>query len=390
MRILLVNTYYYPNMVGGTEQSIKLLAEGLKEKGHDVFVLTGDKKDQSNEVVNGIKIIRLNLKNNLNKGPLKIIRKCLEFDNISIISEVERILDEIKPDIVHTNNLFYLSPVIWKVAKNKNIKVVHTLRDYWGVCPKTTLLNKQGTICERKKSYCKFHMLNYKNFSKYVDIVTSPSKFTLDLYKKNGIFNNCESYVVSNAIDIDYEKYNNVFSIKNDKKDNVINFLFIGTLNIHKGIKFLIESFTSIDNDNIRLIICGDGDLREYIKKISKQDNRVIYKGKVFGEEKENTLLESDVMIVPSIWYEPFGRVVIEGYKYAMPVIASKIGGINELLFDDISIGVKANDNDELRSAIEVFANRENIKKHIENNKKYLSIYEIDTQIDKFESIYCR
>ena len=206
MRILLVNTYYYPTMVGVTEQSIKLLAEGLKNKGHEVFVLTGDRSDIRNEVIEGIKVIRLNLKNNLNKGPLKIIRKCLEFNNFSIVKEVNNIIDEIRPDLIHTNNLFYISPVIWKVANEKGIKTVHTLRDYWGMCPKTTLLTSKTLICTNKNAYCKYHSRNYKKFTKYVNCVTSPSAFTIDLYKKNNMFSNSRKLVISNAIDIDYEK----------------------------------------------------------------------------------------------------------------------------------------------------------------------------------------
>ena len=145
MKILIVNTYYYPNMIGGTEQSIKLLAQGLREKGHDIYVLTGDKQDKQCEEIDGIKVIRLDLSNKSNIAQ-KLLRKALEINNIRIKNTISNILDEIKPDVIHTNNLFYISPIVWKLANERNIKIVHTLRDYWGLCPKTTLLNKNTDI----------------------------------------------------------------------------------------------------------------------------------------------------------------------------------------------------------------------------------------------------
>ena len=60
MKILIVSSYYYPNMLGGTEHSIKLLAEGLKDRGHEVFVISSDKRDNKFEEINGVKVYRIN------------------------------------------------------------------------------------------------------------------------------------------------------------------------------------------------------------------------------------------------------------------------------------------------------------------------------------------
>lgn len=387
MRILIVNTYYYPNMIGGTEQSVKLLAEGLKKQGHEVFVLTGDKDKEEYEVVEGINIIRLDLKNKANFIE-KLLRKGLEFNNFFIKSKVEEIFDKIMPDIVHTNNLFYISPIIWKTAKSRNIKVVHTLRDYWGMCPKTTLLNHNMQICSNKKVLCKVHMKNYINFSRNVDVVTAPSQFTLDLYNKNGIFNESKNIMIPNAIDIDINEHLKIIEKRKLKNSKSIKYLFIGSLHEHKGIEYLIESFRDIKNENISLTICGDGPLKGFVEQSCKKDKRLSYLGSVFKEQKEKVLLDSDIMIVPSIWYEPFGRVVIEAYKYGLPVIACKIGGISELLKDNCSIGLKAGCKNELKNAINYFSKRERIKKYFINLDKILLNYNIDNQINKFEEIY--
>ena len=387
MKILIVNTYYYPNMIGGTEQSIKLLAEGLKGQGHDVYVLTGDQGEKAFEEINGINIIRLDL--NRKKSYIKkIIRKGLEFNNLAIKNKIVEILEEIKPDVVHTNNLFYISPIIWKIAKEKNIKVVHTLRDYWGVCPKTSLLDRRMNICQNKKLLCKIHTSNYLRFSKYVDIVTAPSNFTLNIYSDEGLFKNAKKTMVPNAIDINLIEHLKCIEERNKYDSDEIRYLFIGSLHEHKGIEYLIDTFKSIDNKKLRLTICGDGPLKHRIEESIKSDKRISYLGTVFNDKKKEVLMKSDVMIVPSIWYEPFGRVVIEAYKYGLPVIACKIGGINELLNEDTSIGVEINNKDDLKSAILALNNREHIKECIKNMIKYIDIYDIDKQVGSFVEIY--
>ena len=388
MKILIVNTFYYPNMVGGTEQSVKLLAEGLQEKGHEVFVLTADKENSSLETINNINIIRLDFKNKSDSNLWRVTRKVLEFNNLIIASQINKILDDIKPDIVHTNNLFYISTIIWKLAKKKNIKVVHTVRDYWGMCPKTTLLNKQGNICKNRKWLCNIHKINYKVNMKYVDILTSPSQFTLDLYKDNNMFSNSQKVVIPNAIDFNIDVQSELVNEKLKISRREINFLFIGTLDIHKGIIFLIETFMGIENEYIKLFVCGDGPLKSYVEECSQKDTRIKYMGKVYKKDKEKILLDSDVMIVPSIWYEPFGRVVIEGYKYSLPVIGCEIGGIKELLNKSISISVIPNKKESLKFAIERLADREILKSYIKNTGMILKKFNIKDQISSFEEQY--
>lgn len=388
MKILLVTSYYYPNMFGGTEHSVKLLAEGLKKKGHEVYVISADRKDKEVEEINGVKVIRFNLKFKSNSILWKLVRKVFEFRNYLIRNKLNNIINEIKPDVIHTNNLFYLSPIIWKIGNQNNIKVVHTLRDYWGICPKCTLLNNKNEICHGRKFLCKLHQLNYETYSKYVDIVTAPSNFTLNKYKEYNIFKKSKSQMVANAIDLDFSEHEKIVKEKLNKNFGKIRFLFMGTIVKFKGIEYLVENFKEINNPNIQLIICGEGKMSSYIKEIIKDDDRIKYLGRVDSKEKEKVLLESDVMIVPSIWYEPFGRVIIEAYKYGLPVIACNIGGITELLDKKVAIGIEPNSDIELKEAIDKLSDVEELKTYIKGTKLLINKYEIADQIKKFEEIY--
>ena len=388
MRVLIISSYYYPNMLGGTEHSIKLLAEGLVKNGHEVFVISADKKDKESEEINGVKVFRIDLKFRSKLIVWKLIRKGFEFRNYMIRNKLKSLIHEISPDVIHTNSLFYLSPIVWDIAKKEDIKVVHTLRDYWGICPKCTLLNHKNEICYKKGVLCKIHQLNYQRSAKNIDIVTAPSNFTLNEYKKHGVYNDTTSIMISNAIDINMDEHRKIINERNNRKSDLVKFLFIGSLTKFKGIEYLIETFKGIEEDNIRLIICGEGPLKDFILQEIKNDSRIEFMGKVEKKEKENILLESDVMIVPSIWYEPFGRVVIEGYKYGLPVIGTNIGGISELVNTSVGIKITPGSHKELNDAIKKVNNRKKVKEYLQNFEKEISAYDLNEQILKFEQIY--
>ena len=120
MRILVVNSFYYPDDIGGAEKSSRLIAETLSEFGHDVYVLC--LKNSVCEDVNGIKVFRINpgkfnVKARLNNDPgfiVKLKNRFYETNNKCIVEEVNSIIDEIKPDIMHCNNLYGISGIVWK------------------------------------------------------------------------------------------------------------------------------------------------------------------------------------------------------------------------------------------------------------------------------------
>ena len=115
-------------MVGGTEHSVKLLAEGLINNGDTVSVFTVDNFEKNGikkDIVNGISIyrchggmfdvkVRLNKKKNMLK---KILNKFIELKNNYVCKQFDNFIKEYKPDIIHVNNIYGISPVILKIAK---------------------------------------------------------------------------------------------------------------------------------------------------------------------------------------------------------------------------------------------------------------------------------
>jgi len=109
------------------------------------------------------------------------------------------ILNQSQPDIVHTNTIVGMTPTIWDAAHSRGIPVVHTLRDYHLLCPRTTLLHSDNTDCETPPIACRILAALKIRQTHKVAVVTAPSRFVLDRHLKAGGFNQADDQVVPNA-----------------------------------------------------------------------------------------------------------------------------------------------------------------------------------------------
>lgn len=393
MKILIVNMYYYPNLIGGAEHSIKLLAENLVNNGIEVHIYTldGDRKINilNDENINGVMIHRGYSKSIYRRRILKekyIIDKIYNgihsIYNFQAVRDIEILINTINPDIIHTNNTVSISYGVWKIAKRANVKIVHTLRDYWLLDPTTVLgkSNKLFTVLFRK--YTRYMA------GKYPDIVTAPSKYVLKVFRNYNYFLNKETIVIPNSIKINHSLLNSYYKIKSERNSPDVKFMFAGYLTSEKGIKELISTFMEIKN-NIHLIICGNGPLRDYVKEKAMEDIRIEYRGELIRNELNKAYAEADVLIVPSMWDEPFGRIVIEGAQFLLPTIGSNRGGIPEII-RQLSAGKIINpaNKSELRSAILEYSDRFIIKENFKAISDNIDIYDIEWQIQKFMKCY--
>ena len=128
---------------------------------------------------------------------------------------------------------------------------------------------------------------------------------------------------------------------------------FAGRLSPEKGVDLLLEALHSLP-PRFRLVIVGEGPHRSALEARAadlKLDERVFFAG--FSDRAAEWMAASDVVAVPSTWYEAFGRVVVEALNEGTPVVASRIGGMAELFEDGVhGIFVSAGSIAELRDAI--------------------------------------
>ena len=352
MKVMLVNSLYYPDIIGGAEKSTQIIAENLKKSGIDTVVVTISDRERI-DYVNGVKVYYVYHSNvywsyysKTKKSFLKVFWHFISLYNFPILKKVDAIIKVEAPDIINTNNLSEFSVGIWKVIKKNKIPLVHTLRDFSLICPRATLF-KRKDICRKKNLICILIMNSRRSFTKYVDVVVGNSHFILDEHIKSGFFKSSEKHVVYNSLETG--KISSRIKTPGEK----IKFGYTGHLSYHKGIEFLLKVFKEANIADLHVFGRGiTPEYEEYLKSEYKSE-RITFHGFQKTEEAFNLI---DVLIVPSLWHDPLPRVVYEAYSYGVPVIGSDRGGIPEI----IDIGktgfiYSAESEDELLEKIKIF-----------------------------------
>lgn len=328
MKILIINSLYYPNILGGAERSVQHLAEALTSAGHEVVVVCLGTEPSIKEV-NGVRVYYVPLFNvyfpfvNRPPWPARLLWNLLDTYNPVMATRVSKIIDLEKPDVVHTNILLGFSCAVWPVIHKKNIRLVHTIRDHTLLCPRSTMF-KNGRNCTKQCFSCSLFSYPRKALTSYVQHVVGISKYILNRHLSDGWFGNTKCDVIFNS-------FPSVSGGNPVTVNNKVRFGYIGRVTEGKGIEVLLRAFLSLDNNaNMELVIAGAGE-DEYFEKMRNmaRDTNVRFLGFVPRAEFYE---EVDVVVVPSLVNEALGRAILEAYACGIPVLASRRGGIPEIV----------------------------------------------------------
>lgn len=339
MRILFVNTLYYPNEVGGAERSVRIMAEYLAGQGHDVFVLSIHHENELElKTVDGVRVFYLPSQNLFyphengevpswaKRVPVKVVWHLLNSYDPRMARKVRRILKTAEPDVVHTNNLTGLSTSVWTEVQSQHIPLVHTLRDYYLLCHRSTMYRNQKN-CPSQCWHCKPFAAIRQRLARSVDAVVGISQFVLDAHRKRGGF---AKTPIQAVIPNPYAGGSvNPKHVEHQSKQP-LQAGFLGRLAPSKGMGVLMEAAESVPSDLLHVHIGGRGK-DDYVGTLKKRHSttNVTFHGYV----DPSTFLPSlDVLVVPSLWREPLGRVVFEAFAHGVPVIGANRGGIPEMI----------------------------------------------------------
>jgi glycosyltransferase involved in cell wall biosynthesis len=334
MKVLLIGTMYPPYVFGGAEKAIAMLAQALVRSGHEVVVLTlHPGASERTEERDGLRIYHLPLDNVYwpfaqQAKPSWLLRLAWHFHemwNWKAAARVGRILDLENPDVVHTHNIIGFSVAVWYAVKRRRIRLVHTLHDYYLLCPRTTLY-RRGKSCESRCLGCRLLTANRRTASQCPDEIVSVSQFTLDRHRRAGLFDNVASRVSYNIQSTNEEILQPVV---NAPQSDVLRFGFIGRLEPKKGIESLLEATRHLVTPDWRLKIAGHG-AESYINRLRAKyaDERIEWLGFAPASEFYSQV---DVVVIPSQWEEPLGYVCVESLHEGKPLICARVGGLPEI-----------------------------------------------------------
>lgn len=372
MKILLINKFYY--LKGGAEKHFLELKQMLEDNGHKVVVYAmSDPRNlpspYSKYFASYVDFERVRF----NWQGLRTAGRMLY--SFEAKRKIGKLLDEEKPDLVHIHNIYHqLSPSILSAIKKRKIPIIQTLHDYKLMSPNYALFC-HGRICERclggkyyrcithkciKNSYIAsalsaLEMYLHKAlkiYEKNIDVFICPSKFMADQIKKWGIQAKRVKQIY-NFSKTDIEPSGNLGEY----------LLFVGRLSEEKGVDILIESMKGL---NILLKIIGTGPNEQALKEKARRDklDQIEFIGYKDGRNLQECIENARALIVPSQWYENCPLVILEAFQAGKPVLATRIGGIPELVTDgETGYTFTLGDVDDMRRCINrIFSDDEKTK----------------------------
>ena len=337
LKILFANKFFFLN--GGSEAVMFNEMELMRKYGLDVIEFSmHDPRNFSSKYGSYFvsqRSYRSNSRNDQLKSALSLIH------SREAVKQVTNLIRDERPDILHCHNIYHqLTPSIINAASRLKTPVVLTLHDYKPVCPVYTQLCK-GEVCTKCSdgrfeslltqrcadgsigrsallwAEARYHAAagSYQRVDKFI----APSRFMRDAVVRR--FGEDKVVHIPNGID------SSRIEVSGQDEGFV---LYLGRLSPEKGVETLLRTHAA-DNGAWRLVVAGTGPLLEDFRSHFPLAE---FTGHLAGKALEIKLREASVVVVPSEWHENSPLSILEAMAHAKPIVASRIGGIPELVRD--------------------------------------------------------
>lgn len=333
-------------MLGGAELHAAQLAERLVNAGHEVGVVTYGSPGERviAEVPSKPYPLQEFANQPASKRALMHLRDVWNPDTGSIL---ENAITDFAPDVVHSHTVQGMSAVALTRPGKMQIPHVHTLHDYWLLCQRTSMVQRDGTACTTSCRGCAAitAVRERQIRGNAPDVVLGISKAVVAEHERLK-WASGRMRVLYNPVEPPAEQ-RPVSRPGSDVGAPV--FGYLGQLAAYKGVGTLLRAFKAADIRGSRLLVGGRGPLLGEVQSAGAAPSGAAPSGAapsggapsgggvealgwVGGDMKEQFFNEIDCLVVPSEWSEPAGIVINEARARGIPVIGAETGGIPELI----------------------------------------------------------
>ena len=341
LRFLHINTFYPPYSFGGDAIYVSRLANGLAEDGHQVDVIHCI--DSYEMLSRGHRELPAEKHNpNLNVYGLRsgfgaLSPLLTQQTGVPYLKrkQIAQAIGGKRYDVIHFHNISLFGPEILRIRPNDQLIKLYTALEYWLICPTHLLWKFDERPCEAPQCLrCVLAARRPPQAWRYlgmldravteVDQFIAPSQTVARLHADRGF----KLPMAQLPLFTDMDESSNVDM--GPRPHATPYFVFAGRLESMKGVDALISAWEQFDGAD--LLIAGDGTQSKILRERAAANPRIVFLGAVSQARLRNLYSHSIACLVPSLFPEPFGLVVVEAFANRTPVIAHRIGGPAEIV----------------------------------------------------------
>jgi glycosyltransferase involved in cell wall biosynthesis len=328
MRVMVLHNWYRSDALSGENRVVELESAALERRGHVVSVV-GPSSDEIPAA-----------------GALGVARAAVNLVwSPSWARRVGEQAARFAPDVAHVHNTFpLLGADVLSALRDRAIPIVQTVHNYRQVCPVGTLY-RDGTSCTK----CVGRLVQWPSVRHrcYRGSASATAPIALSNLVHHRRWRSCpDVYLFLSAfhrqpfVDAGFPAERchvkpNFTPDRGRRAGTGGHLVFIGRVGLEKGVPFLLEAWRRVPEAvkaSLPLVVVGTGDLDDLVQSEAARDPTIRRMGSLPPDRCAELLRSARAAVVPSVWPEPFGLVVIEAMAAATPVLAPRHAGLAELV----------------------------------------------------------
>ncbi|MEI9894336.1 MAG: glycosyltransferase family 4 protein [Chthoniobacter sp.] len=341
MKVLVVTNLFPSLVIGGAEIAAHAWACWLAGRGHEVRVLTTSSHEHpegTEKTAEGLLVERRDFGYIYGLGqPTRppALRRAVWHWQDHFGREAGRccaaVIRDFQPDIINCHDLQGLGYAVLRAIAASGQPCVQTLHDFGFLCLNMAMY-KRGAECVRQDLLCRVSTLVKREAWAGIRRLSfwSPSQALLDRYRPH-----LPAHLEAAAI-----PYPLAFedAQRSRHREGTLQFLFVGQITEIKGVEFILGVLAELVREyNFHFRIVGGGPESERLREKYRKASWVEFVGRVAPERVRKFMEESDLLLTPSLWFENSPLVVYQAIHLGLPVMASRTGGLPELVVDGLT-----------------------------------------------------